>query len=396
MLQRSRRICGVLQTTKLHQVRTFGLRSPSASLGWLPHVFGIRDHYAAQARESKASSDPLLAKIKNKEPVRVAITGPAGAIGYALLFRICNGELLGPDQPLQINCIELPQAMDAMQGVAMEVEDCAFPLVNSFMYTDDPQKGFDGVDIALLVGSKPRGPGMERADLIKDNGVIFQKLGQALNSQAAKHCRVTVVGNPCNTNAMIAANNAPNIPAENFTAMTRLDHDRGVGALSLKTCLPSNEIEKFCVWGNHSASMYADLYYTTIHGTPIRELIGYYRFDKYKQFEFLPKIQQRGAEIIKVRGKSSAASAAASCITHTRDWCLGTEKDDWVSMGVVSTGEYGVPPGLVFSMPTYCRGGGFEVASYPGVFDPLAHYYIEKNIAELEGERDVVAALLPN
>jgi len=386
-----------LRATSAGQTRSLSLRAPaSGGLNWLPAVFGVRDHYARQQSQSKAARNPLLGKLARKEPVRVAVTGPAGAIGYSLLFRLCNGELLGPDQPLQIQCIELPGAMDAMKGVAMEVEDCAFPLVQSLMYTDDPNKGFDGADIALLVGSKPRGKGMERSDLIKDNGVIFQNLGKALNANAASHCRVTVVGNPCNTNALIAANNAPDIPAENFTAMTRLDHDRGLGLLSQKTMIPPNEINNFCVWGNHSASMFPDTMFTTIHSTPITELIGFFRYERFVQNELLPKIQNRGARIIEVRGKSSAASAASSCIAHTRDWCLGSEVPTWTSMGVVSTGEYGVPPGLVFSFPVNCVGGEYEVATYPSNFGEVQQYWIEKNIAELEDERDIVASLLPN
>jgi len=378
------------------QLRSMALRAPAASLGWLPHSFGIRDHYARKHTDSVTKSNPLLSKIRNKQPVRVAVTGAAGAIGYALLFRLCNGELLGPDVPLQISAIELPPAMDAMKGVAMEVEDCAFPLVQEFMYTDDPNKGFAGVDIALLVGSKPRGPGMERGDLIKDNGVIFKNLGQALNANAERHVRVTVVGNPCNTNALIAANNAPDIPVGNFTAMTRLDHDRGVGLLSQKTMLPANEIDNFCVWGNHSPTMYPDITFSTIHGTPIGEIIGFFRLPRFTQNEFLPRIQQRGAEIISVRGKSSAASAASACLAHTRDWCLGSDRPSWTSMVVPSTGEYGVPPGLFFSFPVNCSNGEYEIATYPAAFDELAQYYMERNVQELEEERDTVASLLPN
>lgn len=386
-----------LRANSAGQTRSLSLRAPSSGgLNWMPAVFGVRDHYARQQTMSKAAKNPLTAKIAQKQPVRVAITGPAGAIGYSLLFRVCNGELLGPDVPLQISCIELPHAMDAMKGVAMEVEDCAFPLVQSLTYTDDPNKGFDGADIALLVGSKPRGKGMERSDLIKDNGVIFQNLGKALNANAAGHCRTTVVGNPCNTNALIAANNAPDIPAENFTAMTRLDHDRGLGLLAQKTMLPPNEINKFCVWGNHSASMFPDTRHTTLHATPIKELIGFFRYDRFESNELLPKIQNRGARIIEVRGKSSAASAASACIAHTRDWCLGAEVPSWQSMGVISTGEHGIPPGLCFSMPVLNVGGEYETVTYPTAFNEIQQYWIEKNIQELEDERDVVSSLLPN
>merc|ERR1719219_1553366 len=241
------------------------------------------------------SSDPLLQKVRSKQPVRVTVTGPAGAIGYALLFRIANGELLGPDVPIQLNCLELPFAMKALQGVAMELEDCAFPLLGKVTCTDNPDEGFDGCEIALLVGSKPRGPGMERADLIRDNGAIFQKTGQALNRFAEKYCRVTVVGNPCNTNALIACNNAPDLQARNFTAMTRLDHDRTVGFLAKKTMLPPNEINHLAIWGNHSATMFPDLTNTSCHGTPWHELIGEFYADRYWRNEFAPKIQQRGA-----------------------------------------------------------------------------------------------------
>merc|ERR1719505_68670 len=226
-----------------------------------------------------------------------------------------------------ISCIELPAAMNAMTGVAMEIDDCAFPLVKELKYTSDEKAGFEGADIVLCVGSVPRGPGMERSDLIKVNGESFQKLGQNLNKNAEAHCRVVVVGNPCNTNCMIAANNAPNLKVENFTAMTRLDHDRTIGILSKKSVLPPNEINNVCVWGNHSANMYADSKFTTFHGTPMKELF--------------PTVQQRGAQIIAARGASSAASAANACIAHTRDWCLGSSQPDWTSMGVVSGGEYG-------------------------------------------------------
>merc|ERR1719433_777193 len=328
--------------------------------------------------------------------VKVAVTGGAGAIGYSLLFRIASGELFGKRQRVQIRCLELPFAMDSMKGVAMELQDCAFPLVDGVYCTDDPERGFDDIDYALLVGSKPRGPGMERADLLKQNGAIFTGIGKALNKWARTSCKVVVVGNPANTNCLIAANNAPDIPIENFTAMTRLDHDRGVGILAQKTCLPPNEIDNFCIWGNHSPSMFPDLTYTTIHGTPIKELLGFFRIERFTQNEFLPKIQQRGAEIIKVRGASSAASAAGACLAHTRDWCLGSTRPSWTSMGVCSTGEYGVPPGLVFSYPVWCKNGEYEVATYPAQFDQLGQYYIEKNIQELEMERDIVSSLLPN
>lgn len=364
-------------------------------------MFGIRQRQLDSLTSQLVATDPLVDKIQKKQPVRVTVTGPAGAIGYALLFRIANGELLGPDVPIQLNCLELPFAMKALQGVAMELEDCAFPLLDKVTCTDNPDEAFDGCEIALLVGSKPRGPGMERADLIRDNGAIFKATGECLNKFAEKYCRVTVVGNPCNTNALIACNNAPDIPARNFTAMTRLDHDRAVGFLSQKTTLPANEINRFAIWGNHSATMFPDLSNTTIHGTPWHELIGHFRCSRYWRNEFIPKVQKRGARIIEVRGKSSAASAANACMAHTRDWCLGTSQPDWLSMGVVSDGEHGVPAGLVFSYPVYCKGGAYQIVTDDDQPDHLFHvwrelkeYHIEQNVQELLAERDLVSDLL--
>jgi len=376
------------------QVRA--LRAPSNSNPMVPDLFGWKESAKRKKTLARNDDDAFLGKLKDKKPIKVAVTGAAGSIGYALLFRICNGELLGPDQLLMISCIELPAAMNAMTGVAMEIDDCAFPLVKELKYTSDENAGFEGVDIALCVGSVPRGPGMERADLIKENGVSFQKLGQSLNDHAEEHCRVVVVGNPCNTNCMIAANNAPKLKIENFTAMTRLDHDRAVGLLSKKTVLPPNEINSICVWGNHSSNMFVDSRFTTFHGTPMKEIFGNWRLDRVRANELIPTVQQRGAQIIAARGKSSAASAANACIAHTRDWCLGSSQPDWISMGLVSGGEYGVPPGLVFSYPVFCTGGGYEIVNYPATFDEFSQYHIEKNIAELELERDVVAGLLPN
>jgi len=386
-------------STPAKQLRHFAaaLRAPSdTSQPMMPDFFGLKDSAKRKATLSKVADDPLKQKLAKKEPIKVAITGPAGAIGYAMLFRLLNGEMLGPDQPLIIHAIELPQAMEALKGVEMEVEDCAFPLLKQFVATDSLEKGLDGVDVALLVGSKPRGPGMERSDLIMDNGVIFQKIGQALDQFAAKHCRVTVVGNPCNTNCMIAANNAPSLKVENFTAMTRLDHDRMVGMISQKTMLPCNEINKVGVWGNHSATMFPDIGNATVHGVPYHELIGNFRWPRYIQHEITPRIQQRGAEIIKARGASSAASAANAAMMHTRDWCLGTNGLDWVSMGVISGGEFGVPPGLCFSYPVFCVEGAYEIITPLMPFGPWEQYMMEQNIEELEKERDIVATLLPN
>jgi len=374
---------------------------PASAFAWYPSAFGIRQRQLDTLNAQLTSSDPLLQKIRSKQPVRVSVTGAAGAIGYALLFRIANGELLGPDVPIDLNMIELPMALKAAQGVAMELDDCAFPLLNSLKVTDNPDEGFDGCEIALLVGSKPRGPGMERADLIRDNGGIFKATGQTLNKFAEKYCRVTVVGNPCNTNALIACNNAPDIPARNFTAMTRLDHDRAVGFLAKKTMLPANEINRFAIWGNHSATMFPDLSNTQIHGVSWHELIGGFRSFRYWRNEFMPKIQQRGARIIEVRGKSSAASAANAAMAHTRDWCLGTPQPDWTSMAVVSDGEHGVPAGLVFSYPVWCKDGGYTIVTDDEQTDTQFHmwrefkdYHIERNVQELLAERDIVSDLL--
>jgi len=346
--------------------------------------------------QGEISTDALTAKLQRKEPVRVTVTGGAGAIGYALLSRLANGEMLGPDQPIILNCLELPPAMNALRGVAMELEDCAFPLLSELNISDDPNAAFDGCEVALMVGSKPRGPGMERNDLLKENGVIFQKLGQVLNQVANKNCKVTVVGNPCNTNCLILANNAPDLKRANFTAMTRLDHDRAVSILSRKLLLPSNEVNYVAIWGNHSSKLFPDLRFCRIHGVEVEEAIGEMRFERFWKNEFVPKVQQRGARIIDVRGASSAASAANACIAHTRDWLLGSPQPDWTSMAVISNGEYGVEPGLVFSYPTWCKGGAYAVVSYPAPFNEYQQWQLEQNLDELIYERDTVSAYLPN
>jgi len=374
---------------------------PSTAFSMYPSMFGIKQRQLDSLTAELAATDPLLDKIAKKQPVRVAVTGGAGAIGYAMLFRIANGELLGPDVPVQISAIELPPAMKALQGVAMELDDCAFPLLDKLTITDNPDEGFAGCEIALLVGSKPRTKGMERADLIRDNGVIFKNTGQSLDKFAEKYCRVTVVGNPCNTNALIACNNAPSLPARNFTAMTRLDHDRALGFLARKTMLPSNEINKFAIWGNHSATMFPDLSNTTCHGTPWHELVGQFRAYRFWKNELMPKVQQRGARIIEVRGKSSAASAANAGIAHTRDWCLGTPQPDWTSMAVISDGEHGVPAGLCFSYPVWCKNGVYSIVTDDENTDTKFHvwrefkaYHIEQNVQELLAERDFVSDML--
>eukprot|EP01083_Nonionella_stella_P190613 705895_1 len=345
--------------------RNFNTREFGSFANKIPRIFGLRDHYLNRELENNISTDGFLNKLQRKEAIRITVTGAAGAIGYSLLYRICNGEMLGINQPIILNCLELPSAMNQLRGVAMELEDCAFPLLTELNISDDPNKAFDGCEIALMVGSKPRGPGMERNDLLKENGIIFQKLGQTLNSVANKNCKITVVGNPCNTNCLILANNAPDLKLKNFTAMTRLDHDRGVSILSRKTSQPNNEINYFTIWGNHSSKLFPDLRFTKIHGVDVNELIGEMRFNRFYKNEFIPKVQQRGARIIDIRGASSAASAANACISHTRDWLTGSKQPDWTSMATISQGEYDVPPGLVFSYPTICKNGSYNIISYP-------------------------------
>jgi len=329
--------------------------------------------------------------------VKVAVTGGAGAIGYSLLFRIASGELFGKNQRVQIRCIELPFAMDALKGVAMELQDCAFPLLDGVYCTDDAERGFDDVDVALLVGSKPRGPGQERGDLLKENGAIFTKIGQALNKFARPTVKVTVVGNPANTNCLICANNAPDIPIENFTAMTRLDHDRGMGQLAKKAGVSVKSINDFCIWGNHSPTMYPDISRTLINGRPaMNVLAGAHAGVDMKQWytdQFIPTVQQRGAAIIGARGASSAASAANACIMHARDWELGTN-GSITSMAVPSKGEYGISPGLFFSYPVRTGGSQWEIVEGIDI-DEFSAEKIKITENELKSERDAVSMYLP-
>lgn len=324
-----------------------------------------------------------------KAPMKVAVTGSAGQIGYALLYRIASGALLGPDQPVILHCLELPPAMNALKGVAMELEDCAFPLLKGIVQTDNIEKGFEDIDVALLVGAKPRGPGMERADLLKDNGKIFTGQGKALNKFAKKSVRVLLVGNPANTNCLIAASNAPDIPPENFTAMTRLDHNRALAQIVNKTKCDLSEIEKVAIWGNHSSTQYPDLSHATIKGKSAKQVIN---DQKWIEETFIPDVQQRGAAIIKARGASSAASAANAAIDHIHDWVLGT-KGKWVSMAIPSDGSYGVPKGLYFSYPVVCANGKYEkINNLP--IDEFSAKKIELTKKELLEERDTVKSLL--
>ena len=321
-------------------------------------------------------------------PVTVTVTGAAGQIGYALLFRIASGAMLGPDVPVRLNLLEVPQAAKAAEGTVLELMDCAFPLVAGLEVFDDPTKAFDGANIALLVGARPRGPGMERADLLSANGGIFSVQGRALNEGAASDVKVAVVGNPANTNALIAASHARDIPAQRFTAMTRLDHYRAVAQLAAKTGAPVSSISKLAIWGNHSASQYPDITHTTVGGTPATSLVE----QSWISEEFIPRVAQRGAEIIAVCGGSSAASAANAAVEHMRLWVQGTPAGDWTSMAVPSDGSYGVQEGLVSSFPVTTSGGDYAIV--PGLdISDFSRTRIDASVAELLSERDAVTEL---
>ncbi|MFN3978940.1 MAG: malate dehydrogenase [Caldilinea sp.] len=293
-----------------------------------------------------------------KNPIRVSVTGAAGNIGYALLFRIANGDLFGPDQPVVLQLLEIAPAMKALEGVAMELDDCAFPLLSSMVLTDDPNVAFAGANWALLVGARPRTKGMERKDLLSANGAIFTVQGKAINDHAASDVRVLVVGNPANTNALIAMRSAPDVPAERFTAMTRLDHNRAISQLASKSGRPVSAIKKVTIWGNHSATQYPDAFHAEIDGKPAASVIG---DDAWIKETFIPTVQKRGAAIIEARGQSSAASAANAAINHVQTWHYGTPTGDWVSMAIPSTGAYGSPEGVIFSYPVTVKDGKYSI-----------------------------------
>ena len=324
-----------------------------------------------------------------KKPVRVAVTGAAGQIGYALLFRIASGEMLGKDQPVILQLLDLPQAQKAVQGVMMELQDCAFPLLDSMIATDNPEVAFKDVDIAILVGARPRGPGMERADLLQANAQIFTVQGAALNKVASRDVKVLVVGNPANTNAYIAMKSAPDLPAKNFTAMLRLDHNRAASQLAEKTGKAVRDIEKLCVWGNHSPTMYADYRFATIGGESVKDLIN---DQDWNANVFLPTVGKRGAAIIEARGLSSAASAANAAIDHIRDWVLGTN-GKWVTMGIPSDGSYGIPAETMFGFPVTCENGEYKIVQGLEI-DAFSQERIDKTLAELQAEKDGVKDLL--
>ncbi len=293
-----------------------------------------------------------------KAPIRVTITGAAGQIGYATLFRIANGDMLGHDQPITLQLLDLPQAQAVLRGVMMELEDCAFPLLQQIIITDDPKVAFKDTEIALLIGARPRGKGMERKDLIGANGVIFSEQGKILNEVAARHVKVLVVGNPANTNALIAMRNAPDLDPRNFTSMMRLDHNRAIGQVALKLFQPVRDIKKMVVWGNHSGTQYPDLSHAEIRGRKVLDIL---QDHGWIEKEFIPVVQKRGAAVIEARGLSSAASAANAAIGHMHDWVLGSHHNDWVTMGVPSDGSYGIPEGVVYGFPVTCNDGRYQI-----------------------------------
>ncbi|CAM3601617.1 MAG: malate dehydrogenase [Psychrobacter glaciei] len=326
-----------------------------------------------------------------KQPLRVAVTGAAGNISYAMLFRIASGEMLGKDQPVILQLLEITPALDALKGVVMELEDCAFPLLAGIVQTDDANVAFKDIDYALLVGARPRGPGMERKDLLEANAAIFSAQGKALNDVASRDVKVLVVGNPANTNALIAQRNAPDLDPRNFTAMTRLDHNRAMAQLAGKTDSTVNDVKKMIIWGNHSSTQYPDLTACTVNGKPALDLVD----RTWYEGTYIPEVQQRGAAIIKARGASSAASAANAAIAHMRTWALGTDENDWVSMGVYSNGEYGIAEGLIYSFPCTCTNGDWSIVDGVDVSSDFSKEKMAATEQELSEERDAVAHLLP-
>jgi malate dehydrogenase len=325
-----------------------------------------------------------------KTPIRVAVTGAAGNIGYALVYRIANGDLFGPDQPVIVQLLEITPALRALEGVAMELDDCAFPLLHGIVLTDDARTAFDRVNWALLVGARPRSAGMERKDLLEANGKIFVGQGAALNAAAASDVRVVTVGNPANTNALIAMHSAPDVPAERFTAMTRLDHNRAASQLAAKAGVHVAEVRQVTIWGNHSSTQYPDAFHATIQGRPAPAVID---DDAWLKDAFIPTVQQRGAAVIEARGQSSAASAANACIHHVRTWHAGTADGDWTSMAVPSTGAYGTPSGVIFSYPVRIAGGRYDIVGDLALTD-FDRAKLAATGAELLEERAAVQAML--
>ena len=322
-------------------------------------------------------------------PVRVAVTGAAGQIGYAILFRIASGQLLGPDTPVHLSLLEIPQALKAVEGTAMEIDDCAFPLVAGVDITDDPNKAFDGASVALLIGARPRTKGMERSDLLEANGGIFKPQGKALNDHAASDIKVLVVGNPANTNCLIAKSHAPDIPAERFTSMMRLDHNRAIAQLAAKAGATVRDVTNMTVWGNHSPTQYPDIFHAKVNGQDAAEVVA---DQEWLENDFIPTVQKRGAAVIDARGASSAASAANAAVDHVRDWVLGTPDGDWVSMGIPSDGSYGVDEGLMFGFPVTCSGGSYEIVQGLEI-NEFSQSRLDLTVNELKDERETVKRL---
>lgn len=324
-----------------------------------------------------------------KSPVNVAITGAAGQIGYALAFRVASGQMLGPDQPVNLHLLEITPALGALQGVVMELNDCAFPTLNKVVATDDAKVAFKDLDVGLLVGARPRGPGMERKDLLVANAQIFSAQGKALDAVAKRDVRILVVGNPANTNSLIAQRNAPGLNPRNFTAMVRLDHNRGLSQLAEKTGSHVTRIKKMTIWGNHSSTQYPDLHHTLVDGKPALSLVD----QKWYAETFIPVVQQRGAAIIKARGASSAASAASAAIDHVRDWVKGTADGDWTSMGVPSDGSYGIAPGVIYGYPVTCKNGEYQIVQGLAV-NEFSRQRMDATHKELLEEKDGVKELI--
>ncbi|MCR4303967.1 MAG: malate dehydrogenase [Gallionella sp.] len=325
-----------------------------------------------------------------KAPIRVTITGAAGQIGYATLFRIANGDMLEQDQPIILQLLDLPQAQTMLRGVMMELEDCAFPLLQQVIITDDPKVAFRDTEIALLIGARPRSKGMERKDLIEANGAIFSAQGKLLNEYAARHVKVLVVGNPANTNALIAMKNAPGLDPENFSSMMRLDHNRAIAQVAQKLFQPIHDIKKMIVWGNHSGTQYPDLDHAEIRGIPVRDLL---QDQDWVEREFIPTVQKRGAAVIEARGSSSAASAANAAISHIHDWMLGAHHNNWVTMSVPSDGSYGIPEGVIYGFPVRCNNGQYQIVHDLSISE-TSRKRMEDSYRELLEEREHVKHLL--
>ncbi len=325
-----------------------------------------------------------------KSPIRITVTGAAGQIGYSLLFRIANGDMLGHEQPIILQLLDIPQSQPMLRGVAMELEDCVFPMLQQVIVTDDPKVAFRDTEVVLLVGARPRGKGMERKDLIQANGPIFAEQGRILNEVAARHVKVLVVGNPANTNALIAMKNAPDLDPRNFSAMMRLDHNRGIEQIAIKLFQPIRDIQKMTVWGNHSGTQYPDLSFAEIRGRKVLDLLT---DPGWIEKEFIPTVQNRGAAVINARGLSSAASAANAAISHVHDWLLRSHHNDWVSMSVPSDGSYGIPEGVMYSFPVTCRNGHYSIVQGLDISE-LGRKHMLDSLKELQEEREHVKHLL--